>query len=75
MSKYTAPVIILILMIIAAICGGSLYFLVFSMPPFPAFIRVGVVIITITVIALLTAVFIQRIKEIHGGEEDDISKY
>ncbi|MBI9104218.1 MAG: hypothetical protein JEY99_17505 [Spirochaetales bacterium] len=75
MSKYTAPVVILVLMVLVAIGGGSLYFLVFSLASFPVIFRIGVVIATVIVIAILTAVFIQRIKEINGGEEDDISKY
>ena len=75
MKKYTAPIVILISMTVVAVLWGFLYFRIFSGPEFPGFVRLIVIIAAAVPIGLLTAAFIQRIKEINRGDEDDISKY
>lgn len=75
MGKYRAPIVILILMTIVFSLWGFMYLRIFSGPEYPGFVRIIIVITAIAVISLLTAVFIQRVKEISKGEEDDISKY
>lgn len=74
-KRYTAPIVVAVLMILTALAGGVFYFWIFSEAAFPAFVRVLTVAITLGVIGTLAAVLIQRLKEIQGGEEDDISKY
>jgi uncharacterized membrane protein len=41
----------------------------------PAIMKIAVVVISIAISAVMVAVFIERIKEIRSGEEDDIGKY
>lgn len=75
MKKYAAPIIILVILSVLAVLWGFLYFTIFSNLNFPPMMRFVVIIAAAVSIGLLTAAFIQRIKEINRGEDDDISKY
>ena len=74
-SKYIAPTVILLCTVLTAAGGGFLYYSVFKAAQLPAIFRIITVTATIGVTGILTAVFIQRVKEIRQGEEDDLGKY
>lgn len=66
-----APIFIVgIILIYYVIVGASL--IIFNIPNF-----IKIIILSISIIISITLVFtlIERIKEIKGGEEDDLSKY
>lgn len=70
-KKMIAPIFIVgIILIYYVIVGASL--IIFNIPNF-----IKIIILSISIIISITLVFtlIERIKEIKGGEEDDLSKY
>ncbi len=64
-----------VIMTFSAAVSGFLYYRIFSLAEFPGFLRIGVIIVAAGSLAVLMAVFIQRVKEIKGGEEDDLGEY
>ena len=64
-KKLIAPIIITLVII-----GYALFYLLAA-----TFINVLFIIFPIGLIALSIYVLVERIKEIKGGEEDDLSKY
>lgn len=71
-KKMAAPVIITILMLIYYI-GIAVLFL--TIDGIPVIARILMTVIPLLLAAVLIGVLISRIKEIKGGEEDDLSKY
>lgn len=70
-NKIIAPIIISLLMIVYV----AFYFtILINTIPF-LFLKILFGIIPIALIGAMVYVLIQRIKEIKGGEEDDLSKY
>lgn len=70
-KKMIAPIFIVgVILIYYVIVGASL--IIFNIPNF-----IKIIILSISIIISITLVFtlIERIKEIKGGEEDDLSKY
>lgn len=71
-KKMIAPVIITILFVIyyfgiaAAFC---------MLPEIPVIIKIAFTVVPLALAAVMIGVFISRIKEIKGGEEDDLSQY
>jgi len=74
-KKILAPAIIVILGSIVIAVYVYFYLFVFRKMNFPAIINFIIILIAVTLIAALIAVFIQRIKELKEENEDDISKY
>ncbi len=71
MKKFIAPIIIFIVIII--------YVILFFLPVFAQNASTGLKLVVaipgLIFIIAFTAVFIQRLKEIKRGEDDDFSKY
>ena len=71
-KKLIAPIVITVLIV--------LYFIVYmfigsTIPGMPMFLKVLVLIIPICLIVLSVYMLFERVDEIKGGEEDDLSKY
>lgn len=71
-KKMTAPIIIASI-IIAYYIGIAVFLMV--VPGVPAAIRVLMIVVPLILAAVMLGVLISRIKEIRGGEEDDLSQY
>lgn len=70
-KKFIAPIVISVL-IIAYLIG---FVLLWESIPAPSFVKIIGIVIPIFFIGVIVYVLIERIKEIRGGEEDDLSKY
>lgn len=70
-KKMIAPIIIAILTIIYYL----FFFISFISAPMPILVKVLLGIIPLGLICAMIAVVVSRIREIKGGEEDDLSKY
>ncbi len=71
-KKMIAPVVVALIMILYYI-GAAVFFV--KIPVIPAVIKVLMVVIPLALAAVMIGVLISRIKEIKGGEEDDLSQY
>ena len=76
MSRYVAPVVVA-LIIIALVIGYAvfIYFAVFGSLNAGLVVKIIIAVGALLVVGLIVTVLIQRIREIQGGKEDDISKY
>ena len=76
MSKYAAPTIVS-LIVIGLVVGYAtmLYFLINSTVDISLVIKIIIAAVSLFVIGATLAVLIQRIKELKGGKENDISQY
>ena len=71
-KKMIAPIVIAVI-IIAYYVGIAVLFA--SVTGIPAIIRILMIVIPLILAAVMVGVLISRIKEIQGGEEDDLSQY
>ena len=71
-KKMIAPIVIAVI-IIAYYVGIAVLFA--SVTGIPAIIRILMIVIPLILAAVMVSVLISRIKEIQGGEEDDLSQY
>ena len=71
-KKMIAPIVIAVI-IIAYYVGIAALFA--SVTGIPVIIRVLMIVIPLILAAVMFGVLISRIKEIQGGEEDDLSQY
>ena len=71
-KKMIAPVVVALIMILYYV-GAAVFFVKISV--IPAVIKVLMVVIPLALAAVMIGVLISRIKEIKGGEEDDLSQY
>lgn len=71
-KKMTAPIIIASIMIVYYI-GFAVFVTV--VPGVPVAVRVLMIVVPLILAAVMLGVLISRIKEIRGGEEDDLSQY
>ena len=71
-KKLIAPIIITVLIVLYFI---AYMFIGSIIPGMPTFVKVLVLIIPIGLIVLSVYMLFERIDEIKGGEEDDLSKY
>lgn len=69
-KKKIAPIVITILVVLYYI----LYFSIFIYAV-PGIIKIIIGIIPLVLAGVMIYVCVERIKEINGGEEDDLSKY
>ena len=76
MNRYAAPVIVA-LVVISLVIGYAafIYFAVFGSLNAGLVVKILIAVGALLVIGAVVAVLIQRIREIQGGKEDDISKY
>ena len=70
-KKMIAPVIVTILFLLICAAYGLLYIVT----EVPVFIRVFVVVVIIALAIAMIVTLFARIKEIKGGEEDDLNNY
>jgi len=75
MNKTIAPIIIVIVLGIAAGMTGYFYIFIFDRISLGPGFSYGVILIVVLVISALVVVLIQRIKEIKKEEQDDLSQY
>ncbi|MDR1469309.1 MAG: hypothetical protein LBT00_08450 [Spirochaetaceae bacterium] len=64
--------------VIAAICIAGYYAagtVLVSALNVPGIVKIAVVAASVAITAVTIAVLVERIKEIDGGEEDDLGKY
>lgn len=71
-KKMTAPIIIASIIIVYYI-GIAVFLMV--VPGVPVGIRILMIVVPLILAAVMLGVLISRIKEIRGGEEDDLSQY
>ena len=71
-KKMIAPIVIAVI-IIAYYVGIAVLFA--SVTGIPVIIRILMIVIPLILAAVMVGVLISRIKEIQGGEEDDLSQY
>lgn len=71
-KKMIAPIVIAVVMILYY-TGIAVFFM--AIPVVPTVIRILMVVIPAVLAAVMIGVLISRIKEIQGGEEDDLSQY
>ena len=71
-KKMIAPIVFAVLFVLYYI-GIVVFFM--TIPGVPAIARVLLIVIPIILAAVMLGVLISRIREIKGGEEDDLSQY
>jgi len=71
-KKMIAPIIITVLVVLYYLGIMTLFYFT---PGIPFYAKLLMIIIPLIVCGLMIGVCISRIKEIQGGEEDDLSKY
>jgi uncharacterized membrane protein len=70
-NKKIAPVIVAICLIGYYITGA----IILSKLNFPNMVKVIVLSVSVVITVMIIMVLVERIKEINGGEEDDLGKY
>ena len=71
-KKMIAPAVITVLFVVYYLGIAVTFFMV---PEIPVIIKIVFTVVPLGLAAVMVGVFISRIKEIKGGEEDDLSKY
>ncbi len=71
-KKMVAPVVIASIMIVYYI-GAAVFFM--AVPGIPTVVKLLMIVVPLILAAVMVGVLISRIKEIQGGEEDDLSQY
>lgn len=71
-KKMIAPIIISVI-IVSYYIGIGVFFM--KVPGVPVGFKIVMIIVPLILSAVMLGVLISRIKEIRGGEEDDISQY
>ena len=71
-KKYIAPVIIVLLL-----CA---YYIAFALvigrvPELPLWLRLAAILVPLAICGVLVYVLVERVREISGGEEDDLENY
>lgn len=71
-KKMAAPIVITVIVLLYYVGIAVLFLMVEGIPAVARFLMV---VIPLLLAAVMIGVLISRIKEIKGGEEDDLSKY
>ena len=71
-KKMIAPIVVALVITLYYI-GIAVFFV--KIPGIPTLIKELMVVIPLALAVVMTGVLISRIKEIKGGEEDDLSQY
>ena len=71
-KKYIAPAVIVLLL-----CAYYIAFAVVvgRVPELPLWLRLAAILVPLVVCGVLLYVLIERVREIRGGEEDDLENY
>lgn len=71
-KKMAAPIVIASIIIVYYI-GAAVFFMM--VPGIPATVKILMMVVPLILAAVMLGVLISRIKEIRGGEDDDLSQY
>lgn len=71
-KKMIAPIVVALIIILYYV-GIAVFFV--KIPGISTVIKILMVVIPLVLAVVMTGVLISRIKEIRGGEEDDLSQY
>ncbi len=71
-KKMIAPIVVALIIILYYV-GIAVFFM--KIPGISAVIKILTVVIPLVLAVVMVGVLISRIKEIQGGEEDDLSQY
>ena len=71
-KKMAAPIVIASIIIVYYI-GAAVFFMM--VPGIPATVKILMMVVPLILAEVMLGVLISRIKEIQGGEEDDLSQY
>ncbi|MDE5699458.1 MAG: hypothetical protein K2I96_18955 [Lachnospiraceae bacterium] len=71
-KKMIAPIVVALIIILYYV-GIAVFFV--KIPGISAVIKILMVVIPLVLAVVMVGVLISRIKEIQGGEEDDLSQY
>lgn len=71
-KKMAAPIIVALIVVLYYI---GIAVLMITIHGIPIIFRILMVVVPLILAAVMIGVLISRIKEIKGGEEDDLSKY
>ena len=71
-KKMAAPIVIASIIIVYYI-GAAVFFMM--VPGIPGAVKILMMVVPLVLAAVMLGVLISRIKEIQGGEEDDLSQY
>lgn len=71
-KKMIAPIVVAFIVILYYIIMAILFIV---MPGIPAAAKILMAVVAFILAAVMLGVLISRIKEIQGGEEDDLSQY
>lgn len=71
-KKMVAPIVVALIVVLYYI-GIAVFFV--KIPGVSAVVKIVMVVIPLALAAVMIGVLISRIKEIKGGEEDDLSQY
>lgn len=71
-KKMIAPIVVALIIILYYV-GIAVFFV--KIPGISTVIKILMVVIPLALAVVMTGVLISRIKEIRGGEEDDLSQY
>lgn len=71
-KKMIAPIVVALVIIVYYV-GIAVFFM--TIPGIPGSVKILMVVIPLILAVVMFGVLISRIKEIKGGEEDDLSQY
>ncbi len=71
-KKMAAPIVIASIIIVYYIGMAAVFM---AVPGIPTTIKILMIVVPLILAAVMLGVLISRIKEIQGGEEDDLSQY
>lgn len=71
-KKMIAPIVVALIIILYYV-GIAVFFV--KIPGISTVLKILMVVIPLALAVVMTGVLISRIKEIRGGEEDDLSQY
>ena len=75
MGKYSGAILSALVVIVAAAAYATLFFLVLDEIEVVQAVRIGISAVSLLVVIGVTAALVSRIKELRGGQENDIGKY
>ena len=75
MKNYAAPVLSALVIIVLAVAYAVFFILVLDEVDMGRAVKFIIAAVSLFVVIGVGAALVMRIKEIRGGEEDDISKY
>lgn len=76
MNRYVAPIVVAAIVIALVLGYAALfYFVIFGSANIDLVVKIVIAVVALLVVGAVITVLIQRIREIQGGKEDDVSKY